>query len=275
MDNGKMDYYFNLLKLEERNKRLLKDMELTEKQIERNLKILKEKKMELKLEEKKNKKKKNYFSFDMGYMKNIWKKEIDNMKCVIDLYKSYGNKCYIGEEVTQLEHAVQAAMLAENYYHMLPEHLKIEIVLGAFLHDVGHLLVYEDCDLEMMGDVGVKDHEEIGGLFLEEMGFSDLVCQIVRKHVLTKRYLITTKEDYYDSLSEASKITFNYQGGKLTEEEIHNFESDKYFDYHLRMREFDDQAKSTDPEILNKVYDMDPINYYKEMIEKYVIFHMT
>ena len=29
MDNGKTDYYFNLLKLEERNKRLLKDMELT------------------------------------------------------------------------------------------------------------------------------------------------------------------------------------------------------------------------------------------------------
>ena len=275
MDNEKMVYYFNLLKLEEKNKRLIKDMELTEKELERNLKIIKEKKMEMKIEEKKNKKKKDYFSFDMKYMKNIWKKEIDNMKCVIDLYEKNGNKGYIGEEVTQLEHAVQAAVLSENYYHMLPEHLKIEIVLGAFLHDVGHLLVYEDCGLEMMGDVGVKDHEEIGGLFLEEMGFSDLVCQIVRKHVLTKRYLITTKDDYYDSLSEASKITFNYQGGKLTEEEIHNFESDKYFDYHLRMREFDDQAKSTDPEILKKIYDMNPINYYKEMVEKYVIFSMA
>ena len=40
------------------------------------------------------------------------------------------------------------------------------------------------------------------------------------------------------------------------------------------MREFDDQAKSTDPKILEKIHILDPINYYKEMVEKYVIFHM-
>ncbi len=275
MDNEKTVYYFNLLKLKEKNRRLLEDMELKEKEIEKNLKIVRDKKMELRLEEKKNKKQKNYFKFDMNYMKKIWKNEIDNMKCVIDLYQSYGHKGYMGGPVTQLEHAVQTAMLAENYYNVLPEHLKTEIVLGAFLHDVGHLLLYEGCDLETMDSIGVKDHEEIGGLFLEEMGFSGLICQLVSKHVLTKRYLITTKVGYYESLSEASKITFNYQGGKLTEEEIHNFESDKFFDYHLRMREFDDQAKSTDPEIFEKIHILDPINYYKEMVEKYVIFHMV
>lgn len=276
MENKESDYYFNLLCLEQKNLRLLKEMELKEKKMETELKELKEKKMGIKLEEKKNKnkKKRNYFNFDLNYMKKMWKSEIDNLKCVIDLYQKYGNKGYIGEEVTQLEHAVQTAMLAENYYHMLPEHLKIEIVLGSFLHDVGHLLVYEDDTLEMMGEVGVKDHEEIGGLFLEEMGFSDLICQLVKNHILTKRYLMTTKEDYYDSLSEASKITFKYQGGRLTEEEIHQFERNKYFDYHLRLRDFDDQAKSTEPEILEKIKKLDPINYYKGMIEKYVIFHM-
>ena len=276
MENKESDYYFNLLCLEQKNLRLLKEMELKEKKMETELKELKEKKMGIKLEEKKNKnkKKRNYFNFDLNYMKKMWKSEIDNLKCVIDLYQKYGNKGYIGEEVTQLEHAVQTAMLAENYYHMLPEHLKIEIVLGSFLHDVGHLLVYEDDTLEIMDEVGVKDHEEIGGLFLEEMGFSDLICQLVKNHILTKRYLMTTKEDYYDSLSEASKITFKYQGGKLTEEEIHQFERNKYFDYHLRLRDFDDQAKSTEPEILEKIKNIDPINYYKGMIEKYVIFHM-
>jgi len=276
MENKESDYYFNLLCLEQKNLRLLKEMELKEKKMETELKELKEKKMGIKLEEKKNKnkKKRNYFNFDLNYMKKMWKSEIDNLKCVIDLYQKYGNKGYIGEEVTQLEHAVQTAMLAENYYHMLPEHLRIEIVLGSFLHDVGHLLVYEDDTLEMMGEVGVKDHEEIGGLFLEEMGFSDLICELVKNHILTKRYLMTTKEDYYDSLSEASKITFKYQGGKLTEEEIHQFERNKYFDYHLRLRDFDDQAKSTEHEILEKIKNIDPINYYKGMIEKYVIFHM-
>ena len=125
-----------------------------------------------------------------------------------------------------------------------------------------------------MGDVGVKDHEEIGSFFLEEMGFPKLICQLTGKHILTKRYLITTQDNYYEKLSDASKITFEYQGGRLTEEEIHQFERDEYFDYHLRLREFDDKAKSTEPEILEKIKQLDPINYYKEMVEKYVIFNM-
>ena len=275
MENKNIDYYFNSLILEEKNLRLLEDMKFKEKEIEVKIKMLREKKMELKLEEKKNKKKRNYFKFDTDYIKKIWKKETDNMKCVIELYQKYGNKGYIGEDVTQLEHATQTAMLAEKYYYQLPEHLKVEIILGAFLHDVGHLLLYEDEDLEAIGNVGIKNHEETGGLFLEKMGFSDLICQLVKNHVLTKRYLITTKEGYYDSLSVISKITFENQGGKLSEEEIHQFERNKYFDYHLRLSEFDDKAKSTDAEILEKIKLTDPINYYKEMIEKYVIYHMV
>ena len=257
MENEESDYYFNLIYNEQEK-----------------LKLMKEKKMGIKLEEKKKKKKRNYFNFDLQYMKKIWKPEIDNLNCVIDLYQKYGDKGYIGEEVTQLQHAVETAMLAEEYYHQLPEHLKVEIILGAFLHDVGHLLVYENFDLEMMGDVGVKDHEEIGGLFLEEMGFSNLISELVRNHIMTKRYLITINKDYYEKLSDASKITFEYQGGKLTKEEIHNFEKGKYFDYHLRLREFDDKAKSTDPRILEKIELMDPINYYKGIVEKFVIFNM-
>ena len=286
MENKESDYYFNLLCLEQENLRLLKEeeklkekrmeikLEEKEKKMEMKLEEKKEKKMEMKLEEKKNKKKRNYFNFDLNYMKKMWKKEIDNLKCVIDLYQKYGNKGYIGENVTQLEHATQAALMAEKYYHQLPEHLRVQIVLGAFLHDVGHLLIYETPDLEMMGDVGVKDHEEIGSFFLEEMGFPKLICQLTGKHILTKRYLITTQDNYYEKLSDASKITFEYQGGRLTEEEIHQFERDEYFDYHLRLREFDDKAKSTEPEILEKIKQLDPINYYKEMVEKYVIFNM-
>jgi len=236
------------------------EIKLEEKRMEIKLDKLKEKRMEMKLEEKKNKKKRNYFNFDLPYIKKMWEKEIDKLKSVIDLYQKYGDKGYIGEDISQLEHATQAAMLAENYYHSLTEHLKIEIILGAFLHDVGHLLIYEDDTIETMGEVGVKDHEEIGALFLEEMGFPNLICQLVGKHILTKRYLITTQDNYYEKLSEASKITFEYQGGKLTDEEIHKFESNKYFDYHLRLREFDDKAKSTESEILEKIKQLDPIN---------------
>jgi len=37
------------------------------------------------------------------------------MERAINLYKKYGNKGYIGEYVTQLEHAVQCALLAEDW----------------------------------------------------------------------------------------------------------------------------------------------------------------
>lgn len=217
---------------------------------------------------------KDYFQFDLRTIREIWKKEMKEMKNVINLYKKYGDKGYIGEEITQLQHATQAALLAEEYYFQLPENLRIELVLGAFLHDIGHLLIFEDDSLETMGNVGVKNHEELGALLLEEFGFPDLTCQLVRKHILTKRYLITVKEGYYDKLSEASKKTFEYQGGKLSKEEIQEFEKDKYYDYHLRMRQFDDQAKSTEDKILKKIELLNPIKYYKSLIEKYIMLYL-
>ena len=34
---------------------------------------------------------------------------------IFNLYKKYGGKGYIGEEITQLEHATQCAFLAEEF----------------------------------------------------------------------------------------------------------------------------------------------------------------
>ena len=224
-------------------------------------------------EEKRKGKKRNYFMYDLRSIKSIWSEEIEFLQYPITLFEKYGNNGYIGEDVTQLQHAAQAALLAEDYYYYLPENKRVEIVLGAFLHDIGHLLIFDDDSLEKMGEVGVKYHEELGAEFLKQMGYPELICEIVRKHILTKRYLITTREGYYDKLSDASKETFKYQGGKLTLEEINNFEKDEYFDYHLRMREFDDKAKSTNPLVLQRLEILDPINYYKDMVERYVILY--
>ena len=263
MEIHNKDRYFNLIYKEEEEKRIKKE------------------------EEKRIKKERKYFMYDIKTVKHIWKEEIEFLQYPIRLFEKYGNKGYIGEEVTQLQHAIQAALLAEDYYYYVSENKRIELVLGAFLHDVGHLLIFEDNllekmgevevkgykEIEKMGEVGVKDHEELGAEFLREFGYPNLIYEIVRKHILTKRYLITTRDGYYDKLSEASKETFKYQGGKLTEEEINNFEKDEYFDYHLRMREFDDKAKSTHPNVLKRLELLDPINYYKDMVERYVILY--
>ena len=50
------------------------------------------------------------------------------------LFQSHGHIEYSGEGVTQVEHALQAAQLAEE--SGAPQ----ELVTAAFLHDLGHLL---------------------------------------------------------------------------------------------------------------------------------------
>jgi len=189
------------------------------------------------------------------------------MKEIIEIYNKYGDSGYIGEDVSQYEHALQAYFLAEKYIEDNASKFDFsnvspsEIKLGAFLHDVGHLLEFENSNLGKMVDYGVMNHEIEGANYLRNLGFSENVCSLVKNHINTKRYLITKNEDYYNNLSEASKKTFEYQGGKMNEDEVTNFEHDKLFFWHLNLREWDDKAKSIEPELLEyiKNYDINRI----------------
>ena len=183
---------------------------------------------------------------------------IKNINKVFDLYENYGTSNYIGEDMTQVEHAKQAAFLAsQNYMCNKPD-----IILGAFLHDIGHLLVFENKHIEKMGDLGAKDHEIVGSNFLSSLGFPERICKIVANHINTKRYLISLNSEYYDELSEASKKTFEYQGGKMAEKEMKDFKLDENFRIHLYIRKFDDLAKDNSEETKAK---MKSINYYRQM----------
>ena len=53
------------------------------------------------------------------------------MEEIFSLFDKFGQENYIGEEVTQLQHAQQAAAWA------LKEGFDEFVVLGAFLHDIG------------------------------------------------------------------------------------------------------------------------------------------
>lgn len=193
-----------------------------------------------------------------------------NIEKVFSLYKKFGSNGYIGENITQLEHAMQSALLAEKYcfFDCFDKHidtkLKNELVLAAFFHDIGHLIVYENKSLPTMDNYGVMNHETVGANFLKENGFSDSICSLVSNHIKTKRYLITKNPDYYNKLSDASKKTFEFQGGKLSKKEELDFEMDNLFLYHLKIREFDDKAKSEDNKLLNKIRDMDHLSYLKK-----------
>ncbi|MDB5284493.1 MAG: hypothetical protein JWO06_3568 [Bacteroidota bacterium] len=153
---------------------------------------------------------------------------------VIEIFRKKGGADYAGEEVTQLEHACQAAELAEKQGY------EDEVILAAFLHDLGHLL---DEDVEHMDGYGVKDHEGVGADFLLKRGFSEKMAALIKSHVAAKRYLCFANKRYYDNLSHASKMTLGFQGGPMTEEEAKAFESNPLKNLIIKMRTWDEEAK--------------------------------
>ena len=150
------------------------------------------------------------------------------------LFADRGESEYGGEAVTQLEHALQAAQLAEQ------ASATASLVVAALLHDVGHLLhdLPEDAP-----DDGIDDrHETSGHRFLQKHFRSD-VSEPVRLHVAAKRYLCTKDPSYLAQLSEPSIVSLQLQGGSMSREELDEFESSPYWREALELRRWDDLAK--------------------------------
>ncbi len=154
---------------------------------------------------------------------------------IFDLYDKHGAENYIGEKISQIEHMCQAAQLAQG------SGFDDEVILAAFFHDLGHLL--KPHDENDMGGYGVTDHEKLGADYLRSKGFSETIARLVESHVEAKRYLTFANKDYYNSLSEASKKTLEYQGGPMSAEEAKRFEDDDLFELKVQMRLWDEQAK--------------------------------
>ena len=174
-------------------------------------------------------------------MKNKVDQIIDE---VFDLYELHGSEDYIGEPVSQLEHMSQSAQLA------LEQGYDDEVVLAAFFHDIGHICVMQNASNSMDG-YGVKSHEKVGADFLRSKGFPERIAKLVESHVQAKRFLTYKYPEYYNSLSEASKKTLEFQGGRMSKEEADSFENDSLFETSILMRKWDELAKETDVPIID------------------------
>ncbi len=150
------------------------------------------------------------------------------------LFEQRGMSQYGGEAVSQLEHALQAATLAET------ENAPAELIVAALLHDVGHLLHDLPADAP---DQGVDDHHENSGQHFLRQNFPAAVVEPVRMHVDAKRYLCTAEPGYLEQLSEPSKLSLQLQGGPMSAEECQQFESNEFYKESLRLRRWDDLAK--------------------------------
>ena len=84
------------------------------------------------------------------------------MQEIWDALAKRGHEEYGGELVTQLEHGVQAATLAEK------EGAGDVLITAALLHDVGHMIdVPPGESIETIADAGIDAvHEDVGAIYL-------------------------------------------------------------------------------------------------------------
>jgi gamma-butyrobetaine dioxygenase len=153
---------------------------------------------------------------------------------ILGLFARRGAAAYHGEAVSQTEHALQAAELAER--EGAPDHL----VVAALLHDVGHLLDGQDEDFAARGIDG--GHEQAGSAWLARH-FGPEVTEPIRMHVAAKRYLCAVDPSYLDGLSPASRLSLSLQGGPMSAQERAAFESNPAHGDAIRLRRWDDAAK--------------------------------
>jgi len=168
----------------------------------------------------------------------------DTINEIFALYEKYGNEDYIGEAISQIEHMSQAAELA------MQGGFDDEVILAAFFHDIGHICVSRNT-ANNMGGFGVKSHEKIGADYLREKGFSERIAKLVENHVEAKRYLTYRYPEYYNNLSEASKKTLEFQGGKMTLEEANQFEQNSLFEASIQLRKWDELAKEINTPLID------------------------
>ncbi|GGP26469.1 phosphonate degradation HD-domain oxygenase [Silvimonas amylolytica] len=153
------------------------------------------------------------------------------------LYTAQGAAQYGGEDVSQLQHALQSAHFADE--DGAPEAL----VIAALLHDFGHI-VSGQADEDLAN--GIDDrHEALGVAALKNL-FADDVLAPIALHVTAKRYLCAVSPQYLLTLSQASRQSLLLQGGVMSDEEVTRFERNPHLESAIALRRYDDLAKVPD-----------------------------
>lgn len=157
---------------------------------------------------------------------------------IVELLGSRATTWYGQEAVSQLEHALQCAHLAERA-NEAPE-----TVVAALLHDLGHMLSAERAPVADQDGLPAKDdlHQFVALPFLRSL-FPDAVLEPIKLHVDAKRYLCAVDAGYWAELSPASKHSLELQGGRYDDAQVRAFEDLTFYAEAVRLRRYDDLAK--------------------------------
>lgn len=153
---------------------------------------------------------------------------------ILTLLRDRGSAQYGQEAVSQLEHALQCATLAEQ------AQAPSTLITAALLHDLGHLLhsLGEDAAVQ-----GIDDHHEHRAVPMLRRVFPVAVTEPIRLHVDAKRYLCAVDAAYWQTLSPASKQSLEVQGGIFSPDEAAAFIRQPFAPDATQLRRWDDLAK--------------------------------
>jgi [1-hydroxy-2-(trimethylamino)ethyl]phosphonate dioxygenase len=152
---------------------------------------------------------------------------------LLEIYGDRATRRYGLSDVTQLQHALQAAANAEAAGD------SPEMIVASLLHDVGHMI--HDLGEDFL-QRGVDDtHEARGAVWLAER-FPTRVSEVVRLHVPAKRYLCTV-EDHYARLADDSRRSLALQGGTMSPSEVDAYRLEPHAVEAVRLRRYCDAAK--------------------------------
>lgn len=170
---------------------------------------------------------------------------------IFELFQTRGQGAYFGEGVSQLDHALQAAWLAER------SNASPALVAAALLHDIGHLIHGMPEDIADQGLDGL--HENAGAGWLAKH-FGPEVTEPIRLHVDAKRYLCYADAGYRALLSPSSLQSLALQGGVCSAAEAKALDDKPFFKDAVLLRHWDDAAKV-------RGLAVPPLDHYRNLIQ--------
>ncbi|MEL7475624.1 MAG: HD domain-containing protein, partial [Cyanobacteria bacterium J06555_12] len=156
-----------------------------------------------------------------------------SLDTIEQLYRDRGSQQYGNEAVSQLEHALQCATLAQE------RGASNATITACLLHDIGHILHDLGDDI---AERGVDDRHEYRAMPYLKSLFGPEVTEPIRLHVNAKRYLCAIDEGYWSSLSPASQLSLKLQGGIFSESDARIFIQQPFASEAVELRCCDDLA---------------------------------
>ena len=153
---------------------------------------------------------------------------------ITDIFAIRADGHYGLSAITQKQHALQAAWLAERDGH------PSAMIAAALMHDIGHMV--HDLGHDPAAEGVDDEHERLGHDWLT-VHFGPAVTEPVRLHVAAKRYLCGAEPDYFEKLSPDSVRSLALQGGPMSADEIAAFRAIPEWRDAVQLRRYDERAK--------------------------------